>query len=162
MKKIVKEYLGYVLILIAVILIRAFIVTPVRVNGTSMNQTLYEGDILLLFKIAKIERNDIIVIDKTVEGSNIIKRVIALPGEKVKCENGIIYINDEKYDDVHAYGVTTDFEEVTLQGDEYFVLGDNRIISEDSRYFGPVSKEHINGEASFRLFPFKKIGSVLK
>ena len=160
MKKFLKEYLVYIILLIVVILIRTFIVTPVRVNGTSMNQTLYEGDILLLFKMAKIERNDIVVIDKTVEGSNIIKRVIALPGEKIKCEEGIIYVNGEKYDDKYAHGVTSDFVEVELQSDEYFVLGDNRIVSEDSRYFGPVGKEHIKGEASFRLLPFKKYGKV--
>ena len=160
MQKFLKEYLPYIIVLLLVILTRTFIITPVRVNGTSMEKTLKNGEIMLLYKLAKIEKEDIVVIDKTVDGSNIIKRVIAMPGQKIKCEDGIIYINDKKYADKYAFGITSDFKEVTLKDDEYFVLGDNRLVSEDSRYFGPVKKKHIMGKASIVLYPFNKIGKV--
>ncbi|MBE6148971.1 MAG: signal peptidase I [Firmicutes bacterium] len=160
MQKFLKEYMPYVVIFILVMLVRTFIITPVKVNGTSMDDTLASGDIMLLYKLASIEREDIVVLGPEVQGSNIIKRVIALPGERVKCENGVIYINSKKYDDQYASNITSDFEEIKLAKDEYFVLGDNRLISEDSRYFGPVSKEAIKGEASIVIYPIKKLGKV--
>ena len=160
MQKFIKEYGTYIILILLVILVRSFIVTPVRVNGTSMDKTLKEGEILLLYKIAKIERNDIVVVDENVQGSKIIKRVIGMPGETIKCEDGIIYIDDQKYKDKYAYGDTSDFDEVKLKKDEYFVLGDNRLVSEDSRYFGPVKEKYIEGETSVVIFPFNKIGTV--
>lgn len=160
MSRIIKENFIYILIIIGVILIRMYIVTPVRVSGSSMDDTLTNGDIMLLYKMAQIKRNDIVVIDKSVEGDAIIKRVIALPGETIKCENGIIYINDKKYNDKHAFTDTNDFEEVKLKNDEYYVLGDNRRVSKDSRYFGPINKDKIKGSSSIRLYPFNQIGKV--
>ena len=160
MKKILKENLPYILIIIIVLLIRQFLITPIRVSGSSMDTTLSDGEIMLLYKQGHIDREDIIVIDKSVEGSYIIKRVIAMPGEKIKCVNNIIYINDEKYADTYAYGQTFDFEEITLKKDEFFVLGDNRLVSKDSRYFGPVNINNIMGTTNIVLFPFNKIGIV--
>lgn len=160
MKRFFKEYFWYIVILAAVILTRTFIVTPVRVNGSSMDETLKSGDIMLLYKLASIEREDIVVVGPEVQGSNLIKRVIALPGESIKCEDGAIYINNKKYKDKHAFGTTSDFEEIKLAKDEYFVLGDNRIVSQDSRYFGPVEKDAIKGQTSIVIFPFTKIGKV--
>ena len=158
MQKFLKEYMPYVVIFILVMLVRTFIITPVKVNGTSMDDTLASGDIMLLYKLANLERNDIVVVGPEVQGSNIIKRIIAMPGEKVKCENGIIYINGKKYNDKFASNITSDFEEIKLSKDEYFVLGDNRLVSEDSRYFGPVNEKAIKGEAKLIIFPFKKLG----
>lgn len=160
MKKFLKEYLPYIAIFILVILTRTFLVTPVKVNGTSMDETLASGDIMILYKLADIQREDIVVVGPEVQGSNIIKRIIALPGERIKCEDGVIYINDKKYKDKFAYGITSDFKEVKLDKDEYFVLGDNRLVSEDSRYFGPVKETSIKGEASICVYPFNKIGKV--
>ena len=160
MKRIIKEYLPYLVIIIIVILIRTFLVTPIRVNGSSMDKTLSDGEIMILIKPVEIKREKIVVINKKFEGSNIIKRVIGMPGEKIKCEDGIIYINDKKYNDKYAYGETYDFEEVILKEDEYFVLGDNRLVSKDSRYLGPVNKKYIEGTTNIVIFPFKKIGKV--
>ena len=129
MFKIIKEILSYVIIIVVVILIRTFIGTPVRVNGTSMVPTLKEGEVLYLNKLNKsFDQEDIVVIDKKVEGSAIIKRIIGEPGDKIKCINGVIFINDEKYEDNFGSGETSDFDEITLGDDEYFVLGDNRIV----------------------------------
>lgn len=160
MKKFIKEYGVYILIIIVVILVRMFIVTPVRVSGSSMDNSLKEGDVMLLFRNVEVKRNDIIVIHKSVEGDAIIKRIIALPGETIKCEDNTIFINGKKYNDKYAYTDTNDFEEVKLKKDEYFVLGDNRRVSKDSRILGPIKKDKILGKTYVRLYPFNKLGSV--
>ena len=158
--KIIKEIIPYIVIVVVVVLIRTFIITPVRVDGDSMKNTLKNGDILLLYKLGSINRLDIIVLDEEKDNEKIIKRVIGLPGETVAIKKGKIYINDKVIDDEYAYGETSDYDKVTLEDDEYFILGDNRLISKDSRYFGPIKKSEIKGKIVFRLFPFTKIGMV--
>ena len=158
--KVIKEVIPYIVIVVAVVLIRTFIITPVRVDGDSMKNTLKNGDILLLYKLSSIDRFDIIVLDEEKDNEKIIKRVIGLPGETVAIKKGKIYINDKVIDDEYAYGETSDYNKVTLKDDEYFILGDNRLISKDSRYFGPIKDNEIKGKIVFRLFPFTKIGTV--
>ena len=158
--KIIKEIIPYIVIVLVVVLIRTFIITPVRVDGDSMKNTLKNGDILLLYKLGSINRLDIIVLDEEKDNEKIIKRVIGLPGEAVAIKKGKIYINDKVIDDEYAYGETSDYDKVTLEDDEYFILGDNRLISKDSRYFGPIKENEIKGKIVFRLFPFTKIGMV--
>lgn len=158
--KIIKEIIPYIVIVLVVVLIRTFIITPVRVDGDSMKNTLKNGDILLLYKLGSINRLDIIVLDEEKDNEKIIKRVIGLPGETVAIKKGKIYINDKVIDDEYAYGETSDYDKVTLEDDEYFILGDNRLISKDSRYFGSIKKSEIKGKIVFRLFPFTKIGTV--
>ncbi len=158
--KIIKEIIPYIVIVVVVVLIRTFIITPVRVDGDSMKNTLKNGDILLLYKLGSINRLDIIVLDEEKDNEKIIKRVIGLPGETVAIKKGKIYINDKVIDDEYAYGETSDYDKVTLEDDEYFILGDNRLISKDSRYFGPIKENEIKGKIVFRLFPFTKIGTV--
>ena len=131
--KIIKEIIPYIVIVLVVVLIRTFIITPVRVDGDSMKNTLKNGDILLLYKLSSIDRFDIIVLDEEKDNEKIIKRVIGLPGETVAIKKGKIYINDKVIDDEYAYGETSDYNKVTLADDEYFILGDNRLISKDSR-----------------------------
>ena len=158
--KVIKEVIPYIVIVVVVVLIRTFIITPVRVDGDSMKNTLKNGDILLLYKLSSINRFDIIVLDEEKDNEKIIKRVIGMPGETVAIKNGKIYINDKVIDDEYAYGETSDYNKVTLRDDEYFILGDNRLISKDSRYFGPIKDNEIKGKIVFRLFPFTKIGTV--
>ena len=159
--KVIKTLLPYLLIIVVIILIRTFIITPVRVDGTSMNKTLADGDILLLYKLAKIDRFDIVVLDEEYDDEIIIKRIIGLTGETVEIKDGDIYINDILMpDDEYAYGDTSDYDKITLGNDEYFILGDNRLISKDSRYFGAVKKDDIMGEAVFRLWPFSGFGLI--
>ena len=158
--KVIKEVIPYIVIVVVVVLIRTFIITPVRVDGDSMKNTLKNGDILLLYKLSSIDRFDIIVLDEEKDNEKIIKRVIGLPGETVAIKKGKIYINDKVSDDECAYGQTSDYNKVTLRDDEYFILGDNRLISKDSRYFGPIKDNEIKGKIVFRLFPFTKIGTV--
>lgn len=160
MKKFCKEYLPYIIIIIVVLLVRTFIVTPVKVSGKSMVDTLNDGDLLFLYKLDDIKKNDIVVVSKEVTGSRIVKRVVGMPGDRIKCEEGIIYINDKKYDDKYAYTITVDFDEIELKDDEYFVMGDNRYISLDSRIFGPVKGKDILGTAELRFWPLKDFGKV--
>ena len=160
MKKFLKENLSFILIIIIVILIRCIVVTPVRVNGSSMSPTLEEKEVLLLYKLSSLEREDIVVISKDIEGASLIKRIVGLPNEKIKCVNGTIFINDKKYDDKYGFGTTSDFDEITLKSDEYFVMGDNRIVSKDSRMIGPIKENFIEGTTSIVLYPFNKIGKI--
>lgn len=157
MKKILKDLVPYIVILVVVVLIRTFIVTPIIVDGDSMSPTLTDGEMMLLNKLGSIERNDIVVINN--EEGYIIKRVIALPGESIECRDGVIYINDEKYDDNFA-SKTDDFVKQFLNDDEYFVMGDNRLVSMDSRIFGAVTKEEILGTTNFVIYPFNKFGKI--
>ncbi len=158
--KVIKELIPYIIIIIVVVLIRTFIITPVKVDGDSMKETLNNNDILLLYKLGSIKRFDIVVLDEAYDNEKIIKRVIGMPGETVSIKNDKIYINGKVIDNSFAYGTTSDVDKIELGEDEYFILGDNRLISKDSRYFGPVTKSEIIGKVVFRLFPFNKIGTV--
>ena len=157
MKEKLKEILPYIIILVAVILFRTFIATPVIVNGPSMQETLHTNDILILRRTSKINRYDIVVANHN--GDKLIKRVMGIPGDKIKCVSGIIYVNNEEISN-YGYGTSFDFAQVILGENEYFLIGDNREDSLDSRYFGPVEKSNISGVADFRVFPFNKIGKL--
>jgi signal peptidase I len=160
MKKIIKEILPYALIIIVVVFIRSYLVTPVTVDGPSMQKTLYTNDVMLLYKINKenVKRYDIIVLQKG--NDRLIKRLIALPNETIQCKNGKIYINGKEESNEYGYGTNFDFDEVKLGSDEYFVMGDNRDDSLDSRYFGPIKKNQILGNTNFIIFPFNHFGNV--
>ena len=161
--KFIKESIPYLTIILLVILVRTFVVTPVLVQGESMKETLMGGELMILKKYDKsYERFDVVVISKNVEGDNLIKRVIGLPGEKIRYKDGLLYINDNIIDDKYAYGVTANFQEITLGEDEYYVMGDNRAVSLDSRIFGVIKYKEIEGTTDFILYPFNKIGFLKK
>ena len=161
-KKICKEYIPYIVVIILVLLFKHYFFAPVKVNGASMNNTLKDKDILLLniidYKLNNnIKRYDIVVID--IEDEYLIKRVIGLPGDIVRCVDSEIYVNDKKIKDDFSIGKTSDFE-VKVRDGEYFVLGDNREISLDSRYFGTFKREQIKGKTTHILYPFNKFGKI--
>ncbi len=159
------EYFVYVFLIVLVIFIRTFIVTPVRVNGTSMYPTLKNGEIMLLNKITyrfnNIKRFDIVVINT--QDDKIIKRVIGLPGETLKFENNVLYINGQEVKETFLKEETKDFDIRNLSYDKipsdcYFVMGDNRDNSKDSRMIGCVKKKQITGKANLVIFPLKDKG----
>ena len=160
-KSFIKEIIPYAVILVVVILIKTFVFTPVIVNGESMMNTLHDNDVMILNKIGMklngIDRFDIVVIQTN--NSKIIKRVIALPGETIEYKEGNLYINDKKVEDKYGSDVTYDIEKVTLAENEYYVLGDNRTDSVDSRILGPIQKDDILGHASLIIYPFNRLGS---
>ena len=153
-----KELIPYVVILVVVVSFRTYIATPIIVHGSSMNPTLDGGELMVLNKRGKVDRFDIVVVDTGAE--EIIKRVIAMPGETIACENGKIYVNGRLQEESYSQGVTRDFDKVTLSDDEYFVMGDNRENSKDSRAYGPFKEDKIKGTTKLVLFPFNKIGNV--
>lgn len=164
-KETKKELIIYGSIILAIILIRTFVITPVRVNGTSMYSTLKNGEIMILnkldYKLNSINRFDIVVV-KT-DSNKIIKRVIGLPGESLRYEDNTLYINDKKVEESYLKDKTEDFDLQELGYEKipdncYFVLGDNRDNSSDSRIIGCVKKEQIEGSASLVIFPFKDAG----
>jgi len=167
--KVFKEIMSYVVIILVVVMIRVFIVTPVRVDGTSMYPTLNNSDILIEKKFDKsIDRFDVVVINYKKE--KLVKRVIGLPGETIRISvthvgsnfvskiliNGEVLEEGYGYEPIEIAGIAAN--EVKLGSDEYFVLGDNRNNSSDSRVFGVFKKEDIKGITNFRLFPFKSFG----
>lgn len=161
MMKTLKSLLPYAIILVTVILVRSFVVTPVRVSGTSMFPTLKGGEIMLLNKLGKLDRFDIVVLELD-DKDNLIKRIIGLPGETIEIKDNTIYINDQVIADDYGYGNTYSIDKITLGEDEYYVLGDNRQISMDSRVIGPINKKDIKGTTNFILYPFGDFGKVEK
>ena len=160
MKNFLKENIPYLVIILTVVLIRSFIITPVRVEGKSMYPTLDNKQILLLKKYDKsYKRFDIVVLKHN--GDKLIKRVIGLPGETVKYENNKLYING-KYikENFKRNTETNDFYYYKIPDDSYFVLGDNRGNSTDSRIIGPINKKDISGTVKISLFPFNKFGTI--
>ena len=160
MKKFLKEYIPYVVIIILVIIVKVYVVTPIRVNGPSMNDTLHDKDIMILdeisYRVRPIKRFDIVVI--RYKDEYIIKRVIGLPGEVVSCKNNKIYINGKVLEEDFSRKYTNDFDDVLVGDDSYFVLGDNRVNSTDSRIIGTISKKSIKGKTSLTVFPFSRFG----
>ena len=160
-----KATLPYIVIVIAVALIRTFIVTPVQVEGLSMFSTLDDKEILLLKKYDKsYDRFDIVVFNYN--GTKLIKRIVGLPGETVKYKDNKLYINGQyvKEDFLKDHQETYDFdlEELgykRIPKGYYFVMGDNRTNSTDSRIIGLVPSSDIEGTTSFAIFPLNKFGN---
>lgn len=160
--KVLKSLLPYIIILIVVVLIRTFIITPAVVNGDSMKDTLLDNEVVLVNKLYvktnDIKRFDIVVINEG--GEHIVKRIIGLPGEKVEYRNNVLYINDKEIKSELSFDYTEDFVYEQVEDNKYFVLGDNREVSKDSRIIGTIDKDDIIGKVNLILFPFSKIGMV--
>lgn len=169
MKNVLKEILSTSVYLLVVLLITYLIVNFVgqrtEVVGSSMESTLSDGDNLIVDKITyrfqDPERYDIIVFPfKYAKNTYYIKRIIGMPGETVRIDSdGVIYIDDEELTEFHGKEIIADpgiaRKEITLGNDEYFVLGDNRNNSTDSRdpSVGNIRKKDILGRAWLRIWP---------
>lgn len=159
-KNYIKEFLPYFMIILVVVLIKTFVVSPIRVNGASMDPTLNDKDIMLLdeisYRFSDIERFDIVVVKE--EDEYLIKRVIGLPGETVEYKNDKLYIDGKYVKEDFKHKETFDFS-TTLGKDEYFIMGDNRTNSTDSRVFGPISRDKIMGKTSLTILPISRFGN---
>ena len=163
MNKFWKEAKDYILIIIAVLIIRTFIVTPAIVDGASMDYTLEDGQLVfinkLVYNIKDVERFDIVVLNNEEDNDRIIKRIIGLPNETIEYNNNQLYVNGKLVEQNYEVEATEDFTVVTKEN-EYFVLGDNRDVSKDSRMLGNFNEKDIIGRVNFRILPFKKFGSI--
>ncbi|MBT3934575.1 MAG: signal peptidase I, partial [Bacteroidetes bacterium] len=160
------------------LIVYLFFMQPHQVNGRSMFPTFYSGDYVLTDKISyktgQPERGDVIVFHAPPEagcptgtGCDFIKRILAVPGERVAVQNGFVYVNGNKLTESY---IPSDYETiagkfingrtVTMGPNEYFAVGDNRSHSSDSRVWGPVDKSEIIGKAFFRYWPMNQIGSI--
>lgn len=159
-KNYIKETISIVIMLIAIWLFKAYIASPIKVNGDSMNDTLYDKDIMILdeisYKFNDIKRFDIVVVKRN---QYLIKRIIGLPGDVVEYKDNTLYINGKKLEEKFAHKQTNDFKVKVPEG-HYFVLGDNRTNSSDSRIIGSIPRDEIIGKAELIIFPFNRFGIV--
>ena len=165
-----RSYLLFVLLIGCICyLVSHFVVQLYFVNGSSMEPTYTSGQPVLLQKFGLpdcLDYNDVIVIRHETLGRNIVKRIVALPGDTVQIKNGTVYVNgkvfDEKIEAASIEHAELAEDEIEVGEDEFFVLGDNRNNSEDSRYanIGNVKKEYIVGKAWFIVSPLKDFGFV--
>ena len=149
-----------------------FLGRPFTVSGASMYPTLHNGDRMVLSKVGDIHRFDVVILKAPDENVEYIKRVIGMPGDTVEMKSGVLYINGKKIDqpfiNTEALAKQTvfmdDFTLESLTGEskvpegKYFVLGDNRGVSKDSRMIGFIDRSAIEGKAVFTIWPFGRIG----
>ena len=167
------EYAVYVFIIVFVLFIAPkYLMEKVLVDGTSMEESLYDGEQVLIEKVSRYfsdpERFDVVVFTKNhgTYTKTYIKRIIGLPGETVQIIGDTIFINgaelEESFgkDPMDSAGIAA--EPVELGEGEYFVLGDNRLISLDSRdrSVGKVKKEELEGVVFLRVAPFSSFGTI--
>lgn len=152
----------------ASVLIITFLYQPVRVEGTSMLPGLEDHDRLFINKfvyhLESIHRDDVIVFHYPRDPEkSYIKRVIALPGDRLRIDDGQVYLNGKLLPEPYVpqkYRDTRSMAATVIPEDEYFVMGDHRSISSDSREFGPVDRHLIYGKAVFVYWPTKDAGVV--
>lgn len=142
-------------------LINTFLFSIYIVSGESMYPNFKDGDIIFwqknVYTAKNPARGDIVVVSYPGDPDNkkYVKRVIGLPGEKLEIKNGLVYINDEEIEEKYLdFGTETTPDGVwQLTDNQFFVMGDNRPESNDSRYFGPVEKKYLLGKSLAVIFP---------
>ena len=149
-------------------IIIVFFYQPVKVEGTSMAPLLSDQERIFINKFVyhfePVGRGDVVVfwypLDRT---KSFIKRVVGLPGDEVEIRRGRVYINGKTLEEPYVpsqYIDTAAYGPVQIPRDEYFVMGDHRISSNDSRIFGPVPSAFIYGKAVFAYWPWTQFGSI--
>ncbi len=172
----ILDWVKYILVAILIgFLLTNYVVQRNEVVGSSMYPTLVDNDQLWVEKLTpvlgRIKRGDIITFSvHTPDGEDLpdedlVKRVIALPGDHLQLTNEGVYINGELQTEAYLLdGMVTSmsdnpaYNDIVLPDDMYFVMGDNRVNSRDSRSFGPIKKEDIIGEVWIRIYPFDRFG----
>ena len=177
--KIILEYAKIVVISFVLVLIMTnFFLRPVQVSGSSMYPTLVDGELgftnIFTLNNAGIKRFDVVVAKLDYNGDYIVKRVIGLPFDVVEFKNGLLYINDIHVEETflnQEYVLsqsqlevdklfTKDYGPITLAENEYFLLGDNRLHSTDSRVFGVFTRDKILSKSVYIWFPFNSMKVV--
>ncbi|MBV1710213.1 MAG: signal peptidase I [Erysipelothrix sp.] len=165
--------------IIIVFLLTTFIVKPIRVDGSSMYPTLKDKQVgfsnIISLKVGGANRFDVVIVYVPQQDEYLVKRVIGLPGETISYRKDQLFIdgypmeedflNDEYVAEVKSKikgNFTTDFAEFTLAEDEYFLMGDNRPFSSDSRRFGPFKLENIISKDAYIIFPLNEIHFIIQ
>lgn len=170
LKSNLAELVEFIAIVGAVIVvIRFFVAEPHRVDGSSMVPNFHTGDYIITNKLATRlshpERGEVIILQNPRNASEaFIKRVIGLPEEKVRIQDGNVFVNGKQLDESYlprglktpAGAFLAEGEETTVPSNQYFVMGDNRSASSDSREWGPIKNELIIGQAFLRYWPPQK------
>ena len=158
--------------LIIALAISAFIIVflyqPVKVEGTSMMPSLEDQERIFVnkfvYRLEPIERGDIVVFRYPFDPSkSYVKRVIAMAGDHIRIDSGLVYVNGEALDETYVpaeYADSRPYPDTIVPPNCYFVLGDHRSMSDDSRRFGPVNQSFIYGKAVFGYWPMEKVGRV--
>lgn len=191
------EWGPLILFMLAIFASRYFLWDPVSVDGHSMDPTLQHQEKLVMFKTTSIDRFDIVVASETDSDGKeklIVKRVVGMPGDTIRYENDVLYINDQEVDEPYLdeylaafqkdklqeeYAYNKQFQavaqaaqaftqdanrsinfSVTVPEGQYYLLGDDRLVSLDSRSVGTFARDKIKGEVVFRMWPFNRIGTV--
>jgi len=170
MRGFLGELVRFFLIVVFIIIpFRIFVAQPFIVEGASMDPTFKNGQYLIVdqisYRFEEPERGSVLIFKYPRDPKQFfIKRVIGLPGETVEIDDGKITIfNTENpkgfsLDEPYLEFEKIDSSKITLKSEEYFVMGDNRAVSSDSRYWGPVPKDNIIGRPFLRLLPLSKTG----
>ncbi|HZS27763.1 MAG TPA: signal peptidase I [Candidatus Angelobacter sp.] len=145
-----------------------FLYQPVKVEGGSMEPGLEDQERIfinkLVYRFESIERGDIIVFRYPRDTrKSFIKRVIGIPGDRIRISYGHVYVNGEELPEPYVppdYQDARSFSEIVVPNNAYFVLGDHRSMSNDSREFGPVMRSYVYGKAVFGYWPMEKLGVV--
>lgn len=172
-KKDAREWVvSIVTALLAVLIIRSFLFTIIRVDGTSMTDTLQNNDRLFVtvldMKLHGPDRFDVVITHYDDTRKEYVKRVIGLPGDTLEVKSGVLYVNGEAYDEpflsperIVNYSLPQyDFGPIEVPEGSYFVMGDNRDNSRDSRRVGFLSEDKIVGKVRYIIWPLNRIGSV--
>ncbi|MGQ7657911.1 signal peptidase I [Streptococcus suis] len=191
------EWGTLILFMIALFASRYFLWDPVSVDGHSMDPTLQHQEKLVMFKTTSIDRFDIVVASETDSDGKeklIVKRVVGMPGDTIRYENDVLYINDQEVDEPYLdeylaafqkdklqeeYAYNKQFQavaqaaqaftqdanrsinfSVTVPEGQYYLLGDDRLVSLDSRSVGTFARDKIKGEVVFRFWPVNRVGTV--
>jgi signal peptidase I len=162
------EYAVVLLVAFVVVfgVLRPFVVKSFWIPSESMVPTLEVGDRIFVnrfvYRFTEPERGDIVVFDSLETDDELVKRVVAVPGDRVRVRNGVLRVNGDFPEEPYAVPIVfpdgSSFGPTRLSEGEVFVMGDNRANSRDSRFFGPVPVENIEGEAFFMFWPPFRIG----
>ena len=151
------------IIFICILLFRSHVIGREIISGSSMVDTLFDGDICWsqkIFSRKDLRRYDVVI--AKLGHKTVVKRIIGMPGDHLEIQNNQVYINGKKISE--KYRKKTQFagkgQSIILKKDEYFLIGDNRKVSYDSRHYGSVKKEEIKGIVRFRIYPLNRIGPI--
>ena len=166
-REFILDFIKLVIVIVIILVLMIYVVSVTQVVGNSMYSTLNNGDVLILNKLkysfSEVERGDIISLEYE-DTKYLIKRVIGVPGDTISISDNTVYVNGEvyienyleedlEYDDFQLSSLGYQ----TIPADMYFVLGDNREDSLDSREIGLISKDEVIGKVSFRIWPLNKL-----